>query len=113
VSPTARQLGGFAAVLGVLFGTGVAAGQVLDPDPPGDDQVGSALDLAVITAIATSQGADRLRDFIALTDGYQAVFIAAAAMAVAGAVLAAARLDIPKVAAAMARSDDAQESIAA
>jgi MFS family permease len=76
-------------------------------------QVGSALGLAVITAIATSQGADRLRDVTALTDGYQAAFIAAAAIAGAGAVLAAALLDIPKGAAAMARSDEAQESIAA
>ncbi|HEU4656726.1 MAG TPA: MFS transporter [Capillimicrobium sp.] len=55
-------------------------------------QVGSALGLAVMTALATSQGADRLGDAAALTDGYSAAFLGAAGVAVAGAVLAAALL---------------------
>jgi MFS family permease len=76
-------------------------------------QVGSALGLAVITAIATSQGPDRLRDATALTDGYQAAFFAAAGIAVAGALLAAVLLHVPKGAAAMARADEARESTAA
>lgn len=51
-------------------------------------QVGSAIGLAVITAIATSQGADQLGDVAALTDGYSAAFLGAAAVAVIGAILA-------------------------
>lgn len=49
-------------------------------------QVGSAIGLAAMTAIATSQGADQLGDPTALTDGYSAAFLGAAAVAVPGAV---------------------------
>jgi EmrB/QacA subfamily drug resistance transporter len=59
-------------------------------------QVGSALGLAVMTALATSQGADRVGDAAALTDGYSAAFLGAAGVAVAGALLAAALLRTPK-----------------
>jgi EmrB/QacA subfamily drug resistance transporter len=59
-------------------------------------QVGSALGLAAMTAVATSQGADRLGDVTALTDGYSAAFLGAAGIAVAGALLAAALVRIPK-----------------
>jgi predicted MFS family arabinose efflux permease len=52
-------------------------------------QVGSALGLAAMTALATSQGADRLGDVEALTDGFSAAFTGAAGIAVAGALLAA------------------------
>ena len=41
-------------------------------------QVGSALGLAVMTAIATSQGADQLGNVASLTDGYSAAFLGAA-----------------------------------
>lgn len=58
-------------------------------------QVGSAIGLAVMTAIATSQGADRLGDLPGLTDGFQAAFIGAAAVALAGAGLALAMLRTP------------------
>lgn len=51
-------------------------------------QIGSAIGLAVITALATSQGADKLSDPAALTEGFQAAFLGAAAIALAGAVLA-------------------------
>ena len=44
-------------------------------------QVGSALGLAVMTAVATSQGADQLGDVAALTDGYSAAFLGAAGIA--------------------------------
>ena len=47
-------------------------------------QVGSALGLAAMTALATSQGADRLGDAVALTDGYSAAFLGAAGIAAAG-----------------------------
>jgi EmrB/QacA subfamily drug resistance transporter len=77
-------------------------------------QVGSALGLAVMTAIATSQGADQLGNIGALTDGYSAAFIGAATVAVVGALLAAALLQFPKVtAAATAESEETREPIAA
>ncbi|MGW1282067.1 MFS transporter [Streptomyces tsukubensis] len=50
-------------------------------------QVGSALGLAALTAVATSQGAGKLGDLPALTDGFSAAFIGAAAVAAAGALL--------------------------
>ncbi len=50
-------------------------------------QVGSALGLATLTALATSQGAGRLGDLPALTDGFGAAFTAAAAIAAVGGVL--------------------------
>ncbi len=55
-------------------------------------QVGSALGLAAITALATVQGADALGDPATLTDGYSAAFVGAAVVALVGAVLAAATL---------------------
>ncbi|MFC5719470.1 MFS transporter [Streptomyces gamaensis] len=50
-------------------------------------QVGSALGLAALTALATSHGAGRLGDLPALTDGFSAAFVGAAIVAAAGAVL--------------------------
>jgi predicted MFS family arabinose efflux permease len=76
-------------------------------------QVGSALGLAVMTAIAASQGADQLGDITALTDGYSAAFIGAATVAAAGAVLAALLLRIPKATAAAATAIEDREPIAA
>ncbi len=55
-------------------------------------QVGSALGLAAMTALASSHGADRLGDVGALTDGYSAAFLGAAGVAGAGALLAALTL---------------------
>jgi hypothetical protein len=43
-------------------------------------QVGSALGLAAMTAIATSQGAAELGNLPRLTDGFQAAFIGAGAV---------------------------------
>ncbi|SCL56132.1 MFS transporter [Micromonospora chersina] len=51
-------------------------------------QVGSALGLAAMTAVASSAGADRLGDLPALTDGYSAAFVGAGIIAAAGAVIA-------------------------
>jgi MFS family permease len=62
-------------------------------------QVGSALGLAAMTALASSRGADRLGDVGALTDGYSAAFLGAAAIALLAAVL----LRTPTVAAAAPR----------
>ncbi|MFI5490671.1 MFS transporter [Micromonospora echinaurantiaca] len=52
-------------------------------------QVGSALGLAAMTAVAASYGADQLGDLPALTDGYSAAFIGAGVVAAAAAVIAA------------------------
>ena len=46
-------------------------------------QVGSALGLAVMTALATARGADQLGNVASLTDGYSAAFLGAAGIAVA------------------------------
>ena len=58
-------------------------------------QVGSALGLAVMTAMATAHGAGKLGDVAALTDGYSAAFIGAAVVAVIGAVAAGLSLRTP------------------
>ncbi|MFJ5730368.1 MFS transporter [Streptomyces paradoxus] len=50
-------------------------------------QVGSALGLAALTALATSQGAGALGDLTALTDGFSAAFLAAAAIAAVGGIV--------------------------
>ena len=52
-------------------------------------QVGSALGLAAMTAVATSAGANNVGDPVALTDGYAAAFAGAAAIALVAAVVAA------------------------
>jgi EmrB/QacA subfamily drug resistance transporter len=59
-------------------------------------QVGSALGLAAMTAVASAQGAGELGDLAALTDGYSAAFTGAAVIAAAGAVFAAALLRFPE-----------------
>ena len=51
-------------------------------------QVGSALGLAAMTAVATSAGANDVSDPAALTDGYAAAFTGAAVIAAVAAVLA-------------------------
>ncbi len=51
-------------------------------------QIGSALGLAVMTAVASSAGADQLGDVSALTDGYAAAFVGAGLIAMIAAVVA-------------------------
>jgi MFS family permease len=55
-------------------------------------QVGSALGLAAMTAVATSAGAAQVDDPAALTDGFSAAFLGAAAIALLGAAAAAGLL---------------------
>jgi MFS family permease len=76
-------------------------------------QVGSALGLAAMTALATSQGADQLGNPSALTDGYSAAFIGAAGIAVVGALLAAATVRTPKAVATDTADTREEASIAA
>ncbi|MFE7710302.1 MFS transporter [Streptomyces sp. NPDC057486] len=63
-------------------------------------QVGSALGLAALTAVATSQGAGQLGNLPALTVGFSAAFIWAAAIAAAGGVITLLAMRSDKVAAA-------------
>ena len=58
-------------------------------------QVGSALGLAAMTALATAQGAGELGNAAVLTDGYSAAFAGAAGIAVVGGLLAAVTLRRP------------------
>jgi MFS family permease len=77
-------------------------------------QVGSALGLAVMTAVASAQGADQLGNLGALTDGYSAAFLGAGAIAVAGALAAAVLLRAPKApAVATGPADEDRELLAA
>lgn len=55
-------------------------------------QVGSALGLAAMTAVAAAAGADEAGDRTALTDGFSAGFVGAAVIALVGALAAAALL---------------------
>ena len=77
-------------------------------------QVGSALGLAAMTALAAAHGADRLGDVAALTDGYRAAFLGAAGVAVVGATVAAVMLRRPHREAGTARAvgHDAREPVA-
>jgi hypothetical protein len=59
-------------------------------------QVGSALGLAAMTAVATAFGADQAGNAVALTDGFSAGLLGAAAIAAAGAVMAWAWLQTPQ-----------------
>ena len=77
-------------------------------------QVGSALGLAAMTAVASAQGAGQIGNVSALTDGYSAAFLGAAGIAVVGALVAAALLRVPNAAtAADGASVDAGEPLAA
>src|SRR5918999_1573774 len=73
-------------------------------------QVGSALGLAAMTAVATSQGADRLGDPGGLTDGYSAAFLGAAGIPVVGALPPPALLRVPTTA-AQASDEEAREDV--
>ncbi|WP_128382447.1 MFS transporter [Streptomyces cavernae] len=68
-------------------------------------QIGSALGLAALTALATSQGAGRLGDLAALTDGFSAAFTAAAVIAAIGGLSTLLLMRTDKSAAAAARQE--------
>lgn len=59
-------------------------------------QIGSALGLAAMTAVATTFGTDRLGDAVAQTNGYSAGLLGAAGIAAAGAVVTSAWLRVPR-----------------
>lgn len=58
-------------------------------------QIGSALGLAVMTAVAAGHGADQLGDRAALTDGFSAAFVGAAVVAGIGALVTLALFRSP------------------
>jgi len=58
-------------------------------------QIGSAIGLAVMTAIAAAYGANTLGDPVALTNGFSAAFIGAAVVALLGAAAAAVLMRSP------------------
>ena len=74
-------------------------------------QVGSALGLALMTALATSKGADQLGDVTALTDGYSAAFVGAASIALVGALATTALIRALK--AAPSASSEAADAVVA
>ncbi|QFY07821.1 MFS transporter [Nonomuraea phyllanthi] len=59
-------------------------------------QVGSALGLAAMTAVAAANGSGQLGNLPAMTSGFSAAFVGAAGIALAGALLAAATLRTPR-----------------
>ena len=68
-------------------------------------QIGSALGLAAMTAVATSNGADQLGNPLALVDGFSAAFVGAAGIAIAGAIVAALFIRRPTAATDVAADD--------
>ncbi|MFJ8692644.1 MFS transporter [Streptomyces roseolilacinus] len=73
-------------------------------------QIGSALGLAALTALATSQGAGKLGDLPALTDGFSAAFTAAAGIAAAGGLLTLLVMRTEKAAATSDADQDREHS---
>ncbi|MDR3083358.1 MAG: MFS transporter [Streptomyces sp.] len=69
-------------------------------------QVGSALGLAALTAVATSQGAGQLGNLPALTDGFSSAFIWAAVIAAVGGLVTLLAMRSDKAAAAAAAQTD-------
>lgn len=59
-------------------------------------QLGSALGLAAITAVAASLGATQIDNPAVLTDGFSGAFLGAGLIAAAGAVIAAITLHLPR-----------------
>ncbi|SDM28055.1 drug resistance transporter, EmrB/QacA subfamily [Lentzea albidocapillata subsp. violacea] len=70
-------------------------------------QIGSALGLAAMTALAASYGAGQLSDANALTTGVSAAFIGAAGIAIVGALIAAGTLRGSRAAAPDAERESA------
>jgi MFS family permease len=68
-------------------------------------QIGSALGLALVTAFATSMGLAETDDPVALTHGFSMAFLAAAAFAALGGLLAALTLRRPAGTAEVAHDD--------
>ncbi|MFH5227574.1 MFS transporter [Antrihabitans spumae] len=66
-------------------------------------QVGSAVGLAAMTAVAAAAGANQLGNTVELTDGFSAAFLGASAIAIAGAAITAVAMRTPKTTKAQVR----------
>ena len=86
VAATGMSLAYIPAMLAALSGAGPRKAGLASGIVNTTYQVGSALGLAVVTAVATANGAGQVGDLPALTDGFQAALAGAALIAVAGAV---------------------------
>ncbi|MEU9316724.1 MFS transporter [Streptomyces sp. NPDC048295] len=75
-------------------------------------QVGSALGLAAMTAIAAAHGAREPGDPVALTNGFSAAFLGAAALAVAGALAALLSLRTAPAAEGAGNGDPSEKATA-
>jgi MFS family permease len=73
-------------------------------------QVGSALGLAAMTAVAIAFGADQAGNPAALTDGFSAGLLGAAAIAAVGAVLAWAWLRTPQTTSETTQTAEAEHA---
>ncbi|MFD6246761.1 MFS transporter [Streptomyces roseolus] len=71
--------------------------------------VGSALGLAALTAVAMAQGADRLGDLPELTEGFSAAFLGAAVIAAVGGVVTLLAMKSDKAVAAEAATTPAPQ----
>ena len=69
-------------------------------------QIGSALGLAAMTALAAAHGSVQTGDVKALTNGYTSAFVGAAVLAALGAAASLLTLRTPRPAAAAAPADD-------
>ncbi|OBJ99038.1 transporter [Mycolicibacterium fortuitum] len=74
-------------------------------------QIGSALGLAAMTAVAASYGADQLGNPSALTDGFSSAFLGAGLIALVGAVIAALTLRTPQLESPVADGKSAEEHV--
>ena len=69
-------------------------------------QIGSALGLAAMQAVAAAFGADKVGNAVERTDGFSAALLGAAGIAAVGAVLAAVLLKTPSAAAGSSSDDE-------
>jgi hypothetical protein len=76
-------------------------------------QIGSALGLAAMTAVATSNGAGEIGNPLALVDGFSSAFVGAAGIAILGAVVAALFIRRPSAGQATDEVVDEEQPLAA
>jgi len=101
IAATGMSLAYIPAMLAALSGPKPEEGGLASGIVNTTYQVGSALGLAIMTAIATAHGADQIGNPGALVDGFSSAFIGAAAVALTGAALILVWLRNPRQATAV------------
>jgi EmrB/QacA subfamily drug resistance transporter len=96
VAATGMSLAYIPAMLAALSGARPEEGGLASGIVNTTYQIGSALGLALMTAIGTAHGADQIGNAAALVDGFQAAFLGAAVIALGGAALTAVWLRTPR-----------------